>query len=377
MLLFTSWRDEAKELCPESAETCLEEYSKRQAKIDAIKNIIFPGEKALDIADIDPSDLEDSRPQHIFDELNAQAEQENDDDMDQGPADDPDSMMFQWHGEKEDHGNSDIQFESARYKKIKHFPDHDLISFTRQLAPEQKDALTHVLNYCKDTVKARANLDLKVKQLLLIIHGGAGVGKSRTIMAMSQWADKILMKLEDNSTLPRVLICAFTGKAASLINGITIHGAFGFVPDRKKEKKHKALSDKRLAEFRHNMSELKLIIIDEISLVGADMLYQIHMRLCEIKQKDPTKHLFGGIAMIFVGDLMQLPPVLQSAVFAKPKDDQFKQFSYSCDLWSKFTPHILTHNHRQGEGAEWSNALNRFRVGIHTDSDIDFFAFCL
>ena len=94
------------------------------------------------------------------------------------------------------------------------------------------------------------------------------------------------------------------------------------------------------------------------------------MRLCEIKQKDPTKYLFGGIAMILVGDLMQLPPVLQSFVFARPRDDQFRQFSYSCDLWSKFTPHILTHNHRQGEGAEWSNALNRFRVGIHTDADI-------
>ena len=60
--------------------------------------------------------MEDSRPQHIFDELNPQAEQDNDDDIDEGPADDPDSMMFQWHGQKEDQGNSDIQFESARYK---------------------------------------------------------------------------------------------------------------------------------------------------------------------------------------------------------------------------------------------------------------------
>ena len=130
------------------------------------------------------------------------------------------------------------------------------------------------------------------------------------------------MKLDDNSTKPRVIICAFTGKAASLVNGITVHSAFGFAPNRKKEEKYQPLSEKRLAEFRHNMSDLKLIIIDEISLVGADMLYKIHMRLCEIKQKDAKKHLFGGIAMVFVGDLMQLHPVLQSIVFAKPKIDQ-------------------------------------------------------
>ena len=372
MLLFTSWRDEWKELKPENAEACLEEYSKRQSRIDIIKGIIFPGEKALDLDDINPSDFEDNRPQHIFDTLDPQGEQENADDLDKDIIQDPDSMMFHWHGKNEDEENNHVQFETARYKKINHQAHDDLITFTRQLAPEQMDALTQILNYCKDTVKARTNLDLTVAQLLLIIHGGAGVGKSRTIMAMSQWADKILLKLDDNSVKPRVLICAFTGKAASLVNGITVHTAFGFVPDKKKvDKKHKPLSEKRLAEFRHNLSDLKLIIIDEISLVGADLLYQIHMRLCEIKQKNPTKHLFGGIAMVFVGDLMQIHPVMQSLVFEKPKDYQFKQFSYDCDLWSKFKPHILTHNHRQGEGAIWSNALNRFRVASHTDEDIE------
>ena len=82
MLLFTSWRDEWKELKPENAEACLEEYSKRQSRIDIIKGIIFPGEKALDLDDINPSDFEDNRPQHIFDTLDPQGEQENADDLD-------------------------------------------------------------------------------------------------------------------------------------------------------------------------------------------------------------------------------------------------------------------------------------------------------
>ena len=57
-----------------------------------------------------------------------------------------------------------------------------------------------------------------------------------------------------------------------------------------------------------DLAELKLIIIDEISMVGADMLYKIHMRLTEIF-KTPVTVPFGGISIILVGDLLQLPPV--------------------------------------------------------------------
>ena len=39
-------------------------------------------------------------------------------------------------------------------------------------------------------------------------------------------------------------------------------------------------------------------------------------------------------------------------------------------LWPKFEPFVLTHNHRQGKGAEWAYALNRFRIGTFTDEDV-------
>ena len=62
------------------------------------------------------------------------------------------------------------------------------------------------------------------------------------------------------------------------LGGITLNSAF----DLKFGNKHLPLSDKKLAEFRNALADLKLIIIDEISLVKSDMLYQIHRRLCEI-----------------------------------------------------------------------------------------------
>ena len=81
--------------------------------------------------------------------------------------------------------------------------------------------------------------------------------------------------------------------------GITLHSAFDF----KFDNSHLSLSDEKLAQFRFYLSELKLIIIDEISLIPSDMLYQVHLRLCEIFQ---NKAPFANKGVITVGDLLQV-----------------------------------------------------------------------
>lgn len=55
-------------------------------------------------------------------------------------------------------------------------------------------------------------------------------------------------------------------------------------------------------------------------MVEADMLYQLNLRLKEIKQNDKD---FGGVAVILFGDLMQLRPVQARYIFQKPKDNKF------------------------------------------------------
>ena len=84
-----------------------------------------------------------------------------------------------------------------------------------------------------------------------------------------------------------------------ITDGITIHQAFNF----KFDNHHTPLSDEQLAEFRHNLKDLKLIIIDEISLLSSDMLQRISMRLCEIFQ---SKARFANKAVCAVGDILQV-----------------------------------------------------------------------
>lgn len=62
------------------------------------------------------------------------------------------------------------------------------------------------------------------------------------------------------------------------LGGVTLHRAFSFKFGNQKCK----LEPKNLAKMRDHLDHLKVLIIDEISFVGADMLYRIHYRLKEI-----------------------------------------------------------------------------------------------
>ena len=63
---------------------------------------------------------------------------------------------------------------------------------------------------------------------LVMVHGGAGAGKSTVIKVVASWTQKILQQAGDNPDCPCVVITAFCGTAASSVNGQTLHGAFGF-----------------------------------------------------------------------------------------------------------------------------------------------------
>ena len=101
------------------------------------------------------------------------------------------------------------------------------------------------------------------------------------------------------------------------LGGITIHGAFDF----RFGNEITSSSDKKLAELRENLSELQLIIIDEMSLVSSDMLFKLDAKLKEVfhlRKNVP----FAGIGITLVGDLLQIPPVKAGYIFDKPSNDK-------------------------------------------------------
>ena len=121
-------------------------------------------------------------------------------------------------------------------------------------------------------------------------------------------------------TKPRVLILAPTGVAAINIDGTTIHSALGinckgqFYP----------LNEKQKAHLRNKLSEVKLLIIDEISMVSRRLFWQLNQRLIEIFSNDAP---FGGLSVIVCGDLYQLPPVNPPAIYTRKNYKSFNKRS--------------------------------------------------
>ena len=169
--LFSHWRNELDEI-PTGANECAKVFELRRLEIDKNRQTIYPGTATIEI--LDKADFESIHPTHIGDTLDAQGEQENNDDLEEGCIDDP---AFESHGYT---GNLDLekphpkQFDSYRFKKIVLPGDVELKHITRMLVPEQMNILREVISCCKAIIKARNNHAVELKQLLLIIHGGAG-----------------------------------------------------------------------------------------------------------------------------------------------------------------------------------------------------------
>ena len=87
----------------------------------------------------------------------------------------------------------------------------------------------------------------------------------------------MLLRKDSDPEKPRVLLLSPTGVAAVNIGGTTIHSALGI-----HAKVFAPLNDKMRASLRNRLSEVALIIIDEISMVSNRLFKDMHLRLCEI-----------------------------------------------------------------------------------------------
>lgn len=132
-----------------------------------------------------------------------------------------------------------------------------------------------------------------------LITGRAGTGKST------------LLEYFRTHTTAKVAVLAPTGVAAVNIRGQTIHSFFRFRPDVTTASAARTANRLRKQGDIEIYEKLDALLIDEVSMVRADLLDAIDSFLRNARQK--RKIPFGGLKMIFIGDLYQLPPVLRTA----------------------------------------------------------------
>ena len=370
ILFYRPFRRE--EELPVNFEKCLELFSEtdigesrkplaqQKTKIQKVKELLFPFKNIVEESRGLLQEVPDCRPQHIGDQLDPEAEMENAEHAVEGIIE-AEEFAARNPGVMPLEGAS---LAKEKYRRIDISNVSEMRHSARQLDKEQRQAFDEMIRYCKKIRQAIANPANKMpKPPLLKMHGGAGTGKSKVIDDISNWAEYWL-RTDNNRdpSHPHIIKVAPTGRAAKVIKGLTIHTAFGMNFGNK----HISLGDEIRDLRRTQLSHLKIVIIDEMSMVKADMLYQLNLRLQEVTQIEEP---FGGVAVLLSGDLMQLRPVQAKWIFEEPASKDFKAFHSSNPLWELFEAIELIQNHRQGDDKIYADILNRMRVGVNTEDD--------
>ena len=251
-----------------------------------------------------------------------------------------------------------------RYRPIEIDDIKELHDKTNNLDFYQRKVVQRGIEYSRRVVKARCNKNAHPSPVHVIVHGGAGAGKTAALNVLKQWCHLILQQPGDDPDCPYLVIAAPTGSAAANVRGQTMHSAFGFSFGNE----HFSLSDKVRDIKRNLLQNLKIVIVDEISMVKSDQYFQLDKRMREVTQK-PGK-LFGGVSLFFFGDIMQLKP-MGKYIFQEPSNPDFKLDFHVGQHWNSFEVINLEENHRQNEDQEYADLLNRFRIGRQTEKDME------
>ena len=180
----------------------------------------------------------------------------------------------------------------------------------------------------------------------IFVTGRAGTGKS-TLLNHLSW-----------HTSKQVVICAPTGVAALNVGGQTIHSLFrlpiGVIADHEIEQSR---------ELRKLLGTLDTIVIDEVSMVNADLLDAVDRSMRQARQR--PHEAFGGAQVVLFGDPYQLAPVPGDADERAYFEDQYRSmWFFDAKVWSDADLRIyeLSVIHRQHED-EFKYMLNAVRHG--------------
>lgn len=187
----------------------------------------------------------------------------------------------------------------------------------------------------------------------VFLTGSAGAGKTYVLNQYINYLKEHKMG---------VAVTASTGIAATHMNGMTIHSWAGIgIKDQISINQMAKLKEKKY--FREKMDNVKVLIVDEISMLHRNQLDLVNRVLKFFKGNELA---FGGIQVVFSGDFFQLPPI------GNDEESSRQKFAFMSDAWLQAEPVIcyLTEQHRQSEN-DLNFILNEIRNGEVSQRSID------
>ena len=230
--------------------------------------------------------------------------------------------------------------------------------------------------------KFMGGINAEIPALRMLMTGPGGTGKTHVVRAV-----KKVMSYYGQEHKIRFL--APTGSVAALIDGMTVHKGLGIkIQSNKKKKKDQVanhgaeeytvlVSVQNRMELRDEWKNVEILLIDEVSLLSAQLLSEIDHALRYTKER--PNDWFGNISVIFAGDFYQYPPVGGTPLYTPilrytGQSDQEIQKHLGRLTWKTIdTVVTLTEQQRMKDDPGYGDAVNRLRVRKCTYKDLELF----
>lgn len=203
----------------------------------------------------------------------------------------------------------------------------------------------------------QAAFDAALRGENIFITGAGGTGKSEVLK-------RIIEAIRVKGDI--VAVTASTGIAAVRVGGSTIHAFLGtsLMGTRREVENHEEY-DLLTYKAKRRSNKMDTLVIDEISMLRADYVDMMDWWLRTLRGEDKP---FGGVQVIFVGDFLQLPPVIRR------EETVLKVYAFESEAWrqARLKVHNLRECFRQDD-VEFFGMLSRVRVGDVTGEVLEYF----
>jgi len=207
----------------------------------------------------------------------------------------------------------------------------------------------------------------------LFLTGKAGTGKTTFLRYIKEKGYK------------KMVIVAPTGVAAINAGGVTIHSFFQIPPgtflpslhtisegqDQRVINRHELLKHLRIGSDKKELiNELELLVIDEVSMVRADLLDAMDTVLRHVRRQPATP--FGGIQVLYIGDLFQLPPVVRNGEWKWLSEYYESPFFFAAQVIKEIKPVYLELKkvYRQKDDS-FISILNNIRNNVCSEEEFE------
>lgn len=197
----------------------------------------------------------------------------------------------------------------------------------------------------------------------IFLTGKAGTGKTTFLRRLKQECSK------------QMAVVAPTGVAAINAEGVTIHSLFQLPPQvflPTSEARKQLFSEMQMrAQKQRVLRNLELLVIDEVSMVRSDLLDTIDAVLRHIKHR--PNHPFGGVQVLFIGDLFQLSPVAREQEWRLMQPYYEGAYFFQAQVFRELHPVYIELDHvfRQ-TNSDFIEILNQVRNNALTSQTLQY-----